>query len=522
MARPAILTDYGNIQMPESNNTLTIENNRLLENRRQHNAEMEQKKNAQKLKGQGDSLDFIGGLELKHIGDTAVDLFNDAQMGALKNELMGMNLRGASAQDIKITAMQKLPKIAQGYTIAKDEYGKITEAQKNLLKDYPEGNAEAARNIMGKGMLDNIVEYNPDGTIKGYKDPSLINTNKNYSEALFDPEKMDAWYPTTTDALIANVQKTRGLTPIEGQLKQINKKGGYIDKKYKGHISIYDKPTVDDDGKITSIGLDSETIPLGRNEDGTANIIQVMPKEKYEVFRGDGKSAMQFDKAVYDHIKNDLGINPKTLDPEALDVYSRNFALEMLNKTGLQGSSYNQFDVEKQDPVKNITNIRVGGAKEVPVMDIVTPVKDYFEKNKQFNLARFNMFNNEITTPIMNEVKNRYPDSGVTADNIYYKKEGDDIWVMKADVAGKVDSKNDMPVFKLDEFSNVSGNKPQGQKSKNKALTEAQAGSKDSKPTTAPKKEIKRSEIAGKAAAAGYTVKEYEALLKQKGVSIKD
>lgn len=203
-----------------------------------------------------------------------------------------------------------------------------------------------------------------------------------------------------------------------------------------------------------------------------------MPREKYEVLRGNGKAAMQFDKAVYDHIAKDIGINPKSLDPQALDVYSRNYALQMLEKTGLQGSSYNQFDIEKANPIKNITNVRVNtGGAPVPVMDIVTPVRSYFDnvgeqKEGLKGVAQLNLFNNEVTTPIVNEVKVRYPD--ITADDIYYQKSGNDIWVMKADVSGKVDKQKDVPVFKLDEFSNISGNKPQGQKSKNAALVEAE------------------------------------------------
>ena len=43
----------------------------------------------------------------------------------------------------------------------------------------------------------------------------------------------------------------------------------------------------------------------------------------------------------------------------------------------------------------------------------------------------------------------------------------------------KIDRKNDTPVFKLDEFSNISGNKPQGQKAKNKSLAAAEKLSKD-------------------------------------------
>lgn len=530
MGRQPVLQDYGNIQMPESDNTLTIENNRLFESRKQHDAQMNQRKAEQKQKEQGDATDFITKLDVPDIGDNTIDLYNDAELKKVQDELMGMMQKGAGVNEIKMAAMPKLQKIGQGYTIAKNEYSKITEAQKNLMKDYPEGNAEAARNIMGKGMLENISEFNKDGSVKGYKDVSLINSNRNYSEDLFDPENMDAWYPSSINEVVSNIQKTRGLTPIEGQVKIINPRGGYTDKKYKGDISIYDRPTVDEEGRITGIGLDSETVSLGKNSDGTANIIKVMPKEKYEVLRGNGKAAMQFDKAVYDHIAKDIGINPKSLDPQALDVYSRNYALKMLEKTGLQGSSYNQFDIEKANPIKNITNnnIRVGGAKEVPVMDIVTPIKDYFTKNRDDQkpelkgIAQLNLFNNEVTSPIVAEVKSRYPDISVTADNIYYNEDGDNIWVMKANSAGKIDRKNDTPVFKLDKFSNIIGNKQQGQRSKNKSLTQAQSVKEDNKPAAAPKKEIKRSEIAGRAAAAGYSVKEYESLLKQKGVSIKD
>lgn len=486
--RGSILQDYGNIDATQRDAAQRDAAQYYQRDKELAAQQNNQKQNA-KAKDGKDSLDYIDKLKVEPVGDTTVDLYNTAQLQKLKDDLLAKRQSGVSSEDIQIQAMQELPKIAKGYTIAKNEYGKIVEAQKNLLKDYPEGNAEAARNVMGKDMLTNIFEYNEDGTVKGYKDPSLINTNKSYSDVLFDPEKMDTWYPSTTDAVVANIQKTRGLTPIDGQVKVINPRGGYTDKKYKGHISIYDRPDVDSDGKISGISLDSESVPLGKNADGTANVIQVMPKEKYEVLRGDGKAAMQFDKAVYDHISKDLGVNPKSLDPQALDVYSRKYALEMLNKTGLQGSSYNQFDIEKADPVKNITNVRVntGGAKEVPVMDIVTPVRSYFDnvgeqKEGLKGVAQINLFNNEVTTPVINEVKNRYPD--ITAEDIYYQKSGNDIWVMKAAETGKVDRQKDVPVFKLDEFSNVTGNKPQGQKSKNKALENAQSGKTDTKPTT--------------------------------------
>lgn len=497
MARPAILQDYGNIQNPPSDNSYQLEVMRNM----QRDKEMSYQKQRYKQKDNEDAIDFIGGLKLSHIGDNTIDLFNDAQLKGVQDELMGMMQKGAGVNEIKMAAIPKLQKIGQGYTIAKNEYNKISEAQKNLMKDYPEGNAEAARNVMGKGLLENVLEFNPDGSVKGYKDLSLINSNRNYSEDLFDPEKMDKWYPKTTDAVVSNIQKTRGLTPIEGQLKLINQKGGYIDKKYKGHISIYDRPKVNEEGKITGIDLDSETVSLGKNPDGTANVIQVMPKEKYEVLRGNGKSAMQFDKAVYNHISKDLGINPKSLDPQAYDIYSRNYALEMLRTTGLQGSSYNQFDVEKENPIKNITNIHVNNGKQpVPVMDIVTPVNNYFETHKDAvirydskdgkvktisGVAPLNVFNNAVTDPIVETIKSRHSGEGLTANNIYYRNIDGTTWVMiartpddKKDGQFKINPEEDTPAFKLDEFTNVVGNKPGGIKPKNQALIDAQKKTK--------------------------------------------
>ena len=81
----------------------------------------------------------------------------------------------------------------------------------------------------------------------------------------------------------------------------------------------------------------------------------------------------------------------------------------------------------------------------------------------------------------MNEVKNRYPD--VTADEIYYKNTPTGVYVMKAESPNVMDV-NDKPVFRLDDFSNVTGNKPQGQKSKNEALRQAQSGKEKDKAKT--------------------------------------
>lgn len=174
-----------------------IEGARIQQRTNEFNAQQKQQQQNAKTKEQGDATDYITKLDVPDIGDNTIDLYNDAQLKGVQDELKGMMDKGAGLNEIKMAAMPKLQKIAQGYTIAKNEYSKITEAQKNLMKDYPEGNAEAARNVMGKGMLENVLEFNEDGSVKGYKDVSLINSNRNYPEDLLDPAKMDTWYPSS-------------------------------------------------------------------------------------------------------------------------------------------------------------------------------------------------------------------------------------------------------------------------------------------------------------------------------------
>ncbi len=524
--RGAILQDYGG-HIPAQDFTAQRDAANYYQRDKEQANQMQQQKQAAKAKGQGDAIDYITGLDVPDIGDNTIDLYNNAQLKATQDELLGMAMKGASKDEVKIAALPKLQKIAQGYTIAKNEYAKITEGVKDLTKEYPTGDMVAARNIAGKNMLNNIFEFDEKGGVKGYKDPSLISPDKNYLGELTTNQNLPKWYKKS-GAFEAGIKKLP-LIPIKGGTTRTDKFGRKVKQTYTGHGSIFDEPIMNDEGEQTGWRLKSEAVPLGRNEDGSLIIEQVMPEEQFREATSTAAAKTDF-LLDFNKYLEETGVNPDRLDPRAKDILERKFAYDFFSKTGIHGSSFLPTDEIKEAPIKNITNnnIRVGAAP-VPVMDIVTPVKDYFEnvgeqKEGLKGIAQINLFNNEVTTPVIEEVKKRYPDA--TADNIYYAKDGNDIWVMRATSTGengkiKINRKDDTPVFKLDDFSNVTGNKPQGQKSKNKALEQAQQGGNGTKPT-APKKEIKRSEIATKAAAAGYTVKEYEALLKQKGVSIKD
>lgn len=480
--RGAILQDYGGTFPEQSHDAEKAAASYYQRDKEQAN-DLAYKNKQAKQKGQGDSVDFITGLKADHVGDNTIDLHNDAQIQNLQKELTDMQLKGASVNDIKMAAMPKLSKISQGYTIAKNEYAKITEGMKDLSKDYPTGDMEAARNLAGKELLNTIFDKDEKGNIIGYKDPSLIPADKSYLGGLTTNENLPKWY-RRSGAYEKGI-KDLPLIPIKGGTTRTDARGGKIKQTFTGHGSIFDEPVINDAGEQTGWQLKAEAIPLGRNPDGSIIIEKVMPKEQFNETIATPSAKLDFQSDFNKYLEQ-TGVNPDKLDPRAKDVLERKFAYDMFEKTGIHGSSFLTTDETRVAPVKNITNnnIRVG-AKDVPVMDIVTPVKDYFDKNKEYSAARFNMFNNEVTTPIMNEVKNRYPD--ITADDIYYKNTADGIWVMKTNEPTVIDDKKDVPVFKLDSFSNVTGNKPQGVKSKNEALRQAQSGGTESKGTTVKK-----------------------------------
>lgn len=477
--RGSVLQDYGGVfpaMSQEAQLAAASYHQRDKELAAQQN---QQNKNA-KSKGQGDGIDYITGLKPDHVGDTTIDLHTDAQVKGLQDKLIDMALKGAGVNEIKIAAMPELQKISQGYTIAKDEYAKVVNGVRDFSKDYPTADMEAVRSLAGKEMLNNIFEYDENGKIKGYKDPSLISKDKNYLQDLTTNENLPKWY-NRSNAFEKGI-KDLPLIPVKGGTTRTDKKGGRIKQTYTGHGSVFDEPVINDAGEQSGWRLKSEAVPLGRNPDGSLIIEEVMPKEQFEMAMSTPSARLDFQ---YDFNKQlqESGIDPDQLDPRAKDVLQRKFAFDLFQNTGIHGSSFLTTDEIKEAPIKNITNVRVSTGKEPPpVMDIVTPVRKYFETNEgkmkegYEGLAQINLFNNEVTAPIIAEVKSRYPE--ITADNIYYKKEGNDIWVMKADNNGKIDRKNDTPIFKLDDFSNVAGNKPQGVKSKNEALRQAQSGGK--------------------------------------------
>ena len=160
MARPAILQDYGNIQMPESSTTLASENARLAESRRQFNAQMGENKKTAKEKEGKDATDFITGLKNDNpTGINEVDTWDDTMLLREQNKMLEMHNKGKTLQDIKIYAMNVLPKLDKTSKLTKAYKDQIDKGLIEVEKTYGNGvDIAQYRNKAYKKLADDLFE----------------------------------------------------------------------------------------------------------------------------------------------------------------------------------------------------------------------------------------------------------------------------------------------------------------------------------------------------------------------------
>lgn len=478
--RGSILQDYGNI-----NHTQTME--------AQHNAaqyyqrdkeqanQMQQQKERDKQKQQGDATDFIGGLNVPHVGDNTIDLYNDAQIQKLQGELNGMQAKGASLQDIKLKAMQELPKIAQGYTVAKNGYSQITEGLKDLTKDYPSGDMQTARSLAGKELIKDIFDYDENGNIKGYKDPSLIPQGKNYLQNLESPENLSQWY-SPSGALVKHIQ-TLPHTNLGESSKVRDKKGVERDNIWTGTGTVFSEVKRDENGKAIGMDIKSETIPLGKNEDGTDITIDVLPKDEFNVMLGNKQAAADFTLDFQKRLR-DMEIDPAKIDPRAMDYLQRQYARDWLKQTGIEGSSFIPKVAEKQPlppriSVKVDNGYKTGSA--IPSIEVYKGIESKVDAHSDVSKLSNPMISRVTGNPLagtpanildqneISEVMSALSKGGYkekTPEDIYLSKDRDGIWIM--------DAATDKALMKMSKVgTDVHANTPLGVGAKREAANKA-------------------------------------------------
>jgi len=523
--RGAILQDYGNIQNPPSDNSLTIENNRLAESRRQHDDEMRQRRDLTKQKQAGDSTKFITELKNEKTGINDIDIENDKQLLAAQNRMIEMQQKGAPLSEIQIYAMRELPKINNAYTLGKNYKEQVTKGMTDLEKKYGNGvDLNAVQSEAYKKMADDIFDRDDKGNIIGYKDPNLIPKNKDYIAEIENDSKSLGTIFKPSGAFETGVQKT-DLIPIKDKFTKTDKYGNKTKYNYTGFGTIYDEPILNEQGEQTGWDVKGEVVPLGKNPDGTVILERVMPKEQFEIATGSAAAKKDFDIKFHNYL-NESGTNPDQLDARAKDILERKFAYDLFKKTNIHGSSFLSEEEVKAAPIKNITNINNRTGSEVNVNDLYGKI-DAISTEKRDNGIDYTAINNlplDAQTVVLDFAnKGKQDDEILDRSEIFVKKETNgDVNIYK--VAGiKKDGTQDIrfeDAFRIGTLPKVGTNLKVQANTKAKAEVVKQGeANKTSKPI---KKEINRSDIPAKASAAGYSVKEYEALLKQKGVTIKD
>ena len=160
----------------------------------QQERELQDRKNQQKQqKSDKEAYDLISGLKIDHIGDNTIDVMTDKQLQGLQDELMDMHLKGATTDQLRLTAQRKLPEISNGHTLAKNKLKEINEGVSQLGKSYKNADLVKAKELALKPMIQDVVEFDDKGNPIKYKDVATV-PNRNYTDILFDDNTLGQWY----------------------------------------------------------------------------------------------------------------------------------------------------------------------------------------------------------------------------------------------------------------------------------------------------------------------------------------
>lgn len=470
--RQAILQDYGGSFQPMPQDS-QLQAAQLQQRRNESEMQMKQHQLTEKNKQTKESSDFISGLGVDHIGDNTVDLLTDKQIQNLQEKLTAMQLSGASTTDIKITAQRELPKIVNGHTVAKNNYDKIKAGTVELGKDYPTGNLEAARSIATKSMLKDVLDFDENGKATGYKDASLI-PDKNYISPLTDESMIEQWY-NPSGALEAHI-KTLPVTKIGESKKYRDKKGVERDNIWEGQGSVFSKLKTDENGATIGQEIKSETVPIGKNADGTINNAIVLPKEEFDVLTGTPTAKADFTIKFNKHLR-DIGIDPKGVDPRAKDILQRQFAHDYLTGTNIDGSSFIIKDAVKQ-PLPPRISIKVNNTKTDPTInDVYDQIDSRLEQSKIEGAPylQVNLLQGKAPNLVLDEAKKATGNNDLEQKDIMLIKDENGIGIFHSKTSDK-------PGELIKYIDKVSTNLPVQANAKAKAEVVKQGNPKKSQP----------------------------------------
>lgn len=307
----------------------------------------------------------------------------------------------------------------------------------------------------------------------------------------------------------------------------VKAKGSWEAKDIKGFQEV----VKDEDGVATTTRVKREPVTIGKMK------VDALPQKEYDQFIGSNANRFRFEASFNSFLKqhpNEQIRNINPYSPEADDL-KRAYAFNILQGYFPDGSNFKTVKDEQKSTyvIKNelgIPNSRSGGSGDTDKKDGTDYIQAYENidevttKHKQEGrpFTQVNLLGNKAQDAVLSVVRSKLGSNNIGIGDIKLMRDGNgNVTVVTAqdiyDGAGE-----NAPLLMGKNKTITTLDKAGIDLSVNKRAKEQQAILKDENNKQPVKKSIKRSDLQSKAAAAGYSVKEYEQKLKEIGVKITD
>jgi hypothetical protein len=402
--------------------------NALNQRREESAMESDDRKKLLNAQDEAAKLKYLDGFKVDSTGVNTVDTYNLAELEKMKTQLSDAFKNGATISQVAPYASGRMSNITRGYTIAKNHEANIDKKLQELAKEYPSADLGAAKSHMNNEMLKDIFDYDENGQVKSYKDPSTIPLEKAYGANLENEDNLHLW----------NKPSGELIKHVEGLPRAAYQENEYVDKKgfkhgynASGELSGLQEHVRGANNDITGIKYKTEKVKWGSNE------IEVMPKEQFDVAISNAskKAKADFYVATNPEIEKASYMKMQAvgqpLTTEEKDVIRRKMALEMFSGGGYDKSTFKKAEKEgvPKPPVTNIHN-HMGG-NQAPVREMYTPV---YNKVSNPETPSITINGKAIGTPLseldsdeaeamVNEARKATGNNDLTSDKLFLKAE---------------------------------------------------------------------------------------------------
>jgi hypothetical protein len=342
MSRRPSVFQSGDIGNPIGT-ALGVQSNAINQRREEAGIESEDRKRRLAHDDEAAKQKYLEGFKVDATGVNTVDTYNLAELEKMKTQLSDAFKNGATISQVAPYASGRMSNITRGYTIAKNHEANIDKKLQELAKEYPSADLGAAKSHMNNEMLKDIFDYDENGQVKSYKDPSTIPLEKAYGANLENEDNLHLW----------NKPSGELIKHVEGLPRAAYQENEYVDKKgfkhgynASGELSGLQEHVRGANNDITGIKYKTEKVKWGSNE------IEVMPKEQFDVAISNAskKAKADFYVATNPEIEKASYMKMQAvgqpLTTEEKDVIRRKMALEMFSGGGYDKSTFKKAEKE--------------------------------------------------------------------------------------------------------------------------------------------------------------------------------